>query len=160
MSDISIRSAWRQDNRQFEQDAIAFWERLDRLPAGERPEDRAKQLITVAYDGERLVGVTSAFIEFYPPLHQILAFYRILLDPEFRGHNLMPLLVQKAFRVIGQWSKAHPAEQVAGLGSVRQSAHLTENFRSPYGRSIGAAMIGISESGDRVSVRWFDHIRV
>ncbi len=159
MSEISILPAWRRYNRKFELDAIALWERLGQLPSGDKPDDRAKQLMTVAYDGDRLVGVTTAFIEFYPPVREKLAFYRILLEPDFRGKNLMPLLVQEAFRVIERWSKEHPVEQVAGLGSVRQSAHLTENFRSPYGRSIGAVTIGYSDDGDRVSVRWFDHHR-
>ncbi len=159
MSDVSILPAWRKHNTDFERDAVAFWARLSGLPEDIPPEARAKQLSSVAYVGEKLVGVTTAFVDYYPPVRANLAFYRILLDPDHRGARTMPPLVMEAFRAIEAWAKENPQAAVAGFGSVRQAIVTEEKFRSPYARSTGAALIGFTPSGSQLRVRWFSHFR-
>lgn len=159
MSDVSILPAWREHNADFERDAIAFWTRLRGLPESQSPEARAKQLSSVAYAGEKLIGVTTAFIEYCPQVRANLAYYRILLDPNHRGAHTMPPLVMEAFRAIEAWARENPQAAVAGFGSVRQAIVSEEKFRSPYARTTGAALIAFTPSGDQLRVRWFRHFR-
>lgn len=159
MSEISILPAWQEQNAKFEADAIDFWQHHEILSAGGDGSERASQLAAVAYDGDSLVGVTTAFIDLYPPLGEKLSFYRLLIHPDRRGEDIMVPMVMATFHAIQAWSKEHPEAEVSGFGSVRQSTHLSANFKSPYARTTGAVLIGYAPNGGQVRVRWFDHFR-
>lgn len=71
----------RKNNARYEEDAVALWARLGAIPERDNALARAKELMVVAYRGDELLGLTTAFIEFYPPLRAKFAFNRILIDP-------------------------------------------------------------------------------
>lgn len=81
---IRYVSAWRRRDPALERDAVAMWTEMKILPAGVKPEDRARELCVLAYHGDRLVGITTAQIQPYAPVRQRFAWGRILLRPECR----------------------------------------------------------------------------
>lgn len=159
MAEISPEWAWQLNNARFEQHAIALWRRIEQLPADTSPENRARELSSVAYDGDALAGVTTVELQDFPQLRQRFAFYRVLISPDFRGQDIAGPLGRAAYRALESWAIRNPAERVAGFASIRQSRYLIENYRSPYSRSTDAVLLGYTEKGYQVRVRWFDHFR-
>jgi hypothetical protein len=47
---------WRRADAKVAADVVEFWKRLDVLPAGIAPEERAKELCTVARDSGVRMG--------------------------------------------------------------------------------------------------------
>ncbi len=159
MAEISHQWAWQLNDASFEQDAIALWRRTLQLPADTSPENRAKELSSVAYHGDALAGVTTVELQDFPQLRQRFAFYRVLIAPDFRGQDIAGPLGRAAYRALESWAIRNPTECVAGFASIRQSRYLIENYRSPYSRSTDAVLLAYTEEGYQVRIRWFDHFR-
>lgn len=159
MEGISIEAAWQRRDPKFEADAIALWEKTKNLLPGTNPEDRAHQLSSVAYEGDTLAGVTTVQLDVVPNLRHRFALYRVLINPDFRGRDIAGPIGRAAYRALEAWAMRNPDQKLAGFGSVRQSAHLIDNYRSPYSRATDAVLIGYTTEGHQIRIRWFDHFR-
>ena len=154
--ELEVRPAWRRDDARIEADAIAFWERLGILPAGVKPQDRARELVAAAYSDGRLVGVTTASLNLYEPLRARLAFQRCAVEPELRRSQVGSALTRFSFDLLEQWSAAHPEEKVPGFGGIIESPDLREFQRRPVWGD-GLSLVGHLADGRQVRVAWFAH---
>lgn len=160
MNEIVASSAWKEANPRYERDAIDLWSRLNALPEGTRPADRAAELSSVAYVGNKLAGVVTAVIRPCDQVKEKFAFYRALIDPDFRGEGVMLPMVQETWRTLERWSIDNPAERLAGLALIRTSQHLIDNYRSPLSRSAQLVHVGFTRDGFSIRIRWFEHFRI
>lgn len=160
MSDVVILPAWKLAEPRYERDATALWARLQALPEGVAVEDRLPQLSSVAYHGERLVGVVTVDIRPFEQVRQQFAFYRVLIDPEFRGKNVMSPLAEETWNALERWSIKNPALHLAGVASIRESRHLIETYRSPISRSLQLMLVAYTDTGLPVRIGWFRHVRL
>lgn len=97
------------------QDAVDFWQRLKVLPPDADIEDRANQLGAVACVEGVLAAVTSISVEECKPVRERFGFYRVLVDPVFRGQDLVPPLVDTSWRL--QATRRQPTRS-AFAGSI------------------------------------------
>lgn len=160
MEEIVASPAWKEANPRYERDAIDLWTRLDALPEGTLPEDRAAELSSVAYAGDRLAGIVTAEIMPFDQVREKFAFYRALVDPDFRGKGVMLPMVQETWRTLERWSIDNPAERLAGLALIRTSQHLIDNYPSPLSRSAQLVHVGYTRDGYSIRIRWFEHFRI
>ncbi len=160
MNEIVASSAWKAADPRYERDAIDLWTRLNALPADTRPPDRAAELSSVAYVGDRLAGVVTAVIRPFDQVREKFAYYRALIDPEFRGMGVMLPMVQETWRALERWSIDNPAERLAGLAAIRTSQHLIDNYPSPLSRSAQLVHVGFTRDGFSIRIRWFEHFRI
>ncbi|MGZ8337543.1 MAG: hypothetical protein ACXWU1_12860, partial [Allosphingosinicella sp.] len=157
---VDLRPAWRLDDPEIEQDAIAFWSRLSLLGAGTDPARRAKELVAAAYQSDRLVGVATAWLERLEQLRGRFAVYRCAVDPDSRRHLVSTALTVFARDVLERWSVAHPGERVLGLAAVIESRSLVERQKYPVWENTGLNLVGYDRDGRQVRVAWFAHARV
>lgn len=141
------------------EEAGAFWERLGALPAGVTAQDRARELCAVVYSNDQLVAVSTAVIRRLESVRANFAFYRALVDPAFRRQHIAQRLRAFSWDVLSEWSREHPAEQVKGLAAVVQTP-LYKDFRKKPVWADGFAVVGYTDQGEQVRVRWFAHARV
>lgn len=158
--DFEIRLAWRQDERQAQDDAIAFWARLDLLPDPAAAEDRAGELVAVAYRGGRVAGVVSAELGTLPQVRARLAMVRIAVDPGLRRSQTGFALLLAARRILETWSAEHPDERLAGIGGIIESRDLMAAQSQPYWPVSRLGLIGFTPDGRQIRVSWFDHARL
>src|SRR5687768_15925131 len=111
---FDIRPAWRLGDAGIERDAIAFWARTDLLPSEVAPEERARELVAVAYSGDRVIGATTATLNHYGPLRARFAFLRGAVYPVFRRRQVGRTLLQFSRPLLEQWSAENPDEKVLG----------------------------------------------
>ncbi len=156
MSEIRFVPAWRRDDPNIRDDAFALWDRLKVLPAGVTPEVRAREICAAAYEGDRLIGLSSAAIVLYPPLRQNFAFTRVLVDPEQRRRTLARQFILQSRDILQAWAKVHPEAALAGLAAIITVPRMLDK---PVAES-GLALVGYTPEGYEVRVIWFDHFRV
>jgi hypothetical protein len=160
LADFDVRIAWRLDDPQIEADALDFWKRLGRLPAGIRPEDRAKELIAVAYKDGRIVSVTSAELRWIAELRARFAVGRAATDPEHRRSGAQLALAVPTRETLERWAIDHPEEKLAGrIGYLDQNEWGDDLIKTPVWPTSRLMLAGYAADGRQVRVQWFEHFR-
>lgn len=155
---FEVRVAWRRDDPAIEADAIDFWTRLGLLPPGVSPEQRAKELVCVAYAGGRIVAVGTASIEHIPELRARFALIRGATDPDYRRHGAMWALAEPVRATLEQWAIDHPEEKLAGRLGFADLEAWGELTKMPM--VSGLMLFGYTAEGRQVRGEWFDHFRL
>jgi GNAT superfamily N-acetyltransferase len=154
---LEIRVAWRRDDPEIEADAVQFWTRLGLLPSGVSPEERAKELVCVAYADGRLIAVGTAAIEHIPQLRANFAVIRGATDPDYRRLGAMWALAEPVRATLEQWAIDNPEERLAGrLGFVEHGA-WGELAKMPVVSRL--MLFGYTAEGRQIRGDWFDHFR-
>lgn len=155
-----IELAWRKADPALERDAVAFWDKMDALPAGVSPDDRLPELVCVAYHEDQVIGLATADIGPYRPLRKKFAFWRVLIHPDYRLHGMrvnMSSFVNSFFR---DWARENPEEELAGMGSVVSTTYDRPEGYRPVARVSRAVAVGYNELDQLVRITWFDDVRV
>lgn len=153
---VVFKEAWRRNDAKLARDAWAFWEGL--VAPAER-ERRVHELCCMAYEGERLVGLSTAYPAVFPQLKARVATYRCAVAPQFRRHELAKQITSRSIDILKRWSAAHPDEQVLGLAAVIQATELQGMALRPtwpeYGLHLNLACY--LPTGEQLRVAWFPH---
>jgi len=157
---FELRPAWRLADPQIEADAIAFWERLNILPASASPAQRAKELIAVAYKDDRIVGVHTATLERVEQVRARLAMLRSAVAPDYRRTHISMALTIYSRDLLERWSRDHPHERLGGLGTIVESRQLAERAKQPYWPNTRFTLAGFLEDGRQLRISWFEDFRV
>jgi hypothetical protein len=158
--DLDIRPAWRRDDPELEAEAIAFWKRLDLLPAGVPPEARAKELVALAYRSGELVGVSTAAIDYHQPLRARMAFLRGATDPAHRRTRAGVTLGVGTREILERWAAEHPDERVGGLAAIVENRDIGLPLLEPIWPVTRLTLIGFTPDGRQVRAYWFRHFRL
>lgn len=157
---FELRPAWRLNDARIEADAAAFWKRLDILPPGVPPEQRAKELIAVVYKDGAIVGVHTAAIDRLEQVRARLAMLRSAVDPDYRRTHVSMALTLYSRALLQRWSSDNPHERLAGLGAIVESAELAERGKQPYWPQTRFILAGFLPDGRQLRISWFDDFRV
>jgi hypothetical protein len=157
---FNIRVAWQRDDAGIAADAIEMWARLGILPLEVTPEDRAKQLVAAAYEGDRIAAVATGVAEQIDFLRARFLVMRSMTAPEFRRTHAQVALALPTMTLLEEWAKAHPEEKIAGLIGFVEPGAWGEAARMPKGPYFGWTLVGYTHDGKQVRVVWFDHYRV
>jgi GNAT superfamily N-acetyltransferase len=155
-----LREAWQRGDAALESDAIAFWNALRILPSDVRPQDRAQELVALAYRDDRLVGVSTAAIGQIDSLRGRFAVYRCAVHPEHRRQGVATALTIRSRAIIGQWAARHREARLLGLACVISSPELTSLLDQPCWPATGLDLVGFTPQGRQVRVAWFDEARL
>lgn len=153
---IRYVNAWRLDDPTCEADAIAFWRELKMLPPDVDPAQRAKQLVSMAYQGDRVVGVTTAVVSYLEQVRQNFAQMRILMHPDVEKTGVTVPLTIHAREVLREWSKANPQARLAGYAAIITAPGYGQKPVLP----AGLTLIGYNSKGFQIRAYWFDHFRI
>lgn len=148
--------AWKRNDPKLEADAVSMWQEMAALPANINLEQRAKELVVLAYIGERLVGVTTAEVQTHPPVRQRFAFGRILLRPEVGKAGIAVPMTIAMREELREWSKANLQEKVAGF-AIAISA---KGYGKTPVTAAGLMHAGYNADGQQVRLYWWDHYRL
>ncbi|WP_395613008.1 hypothetical protein [Allosphingosinicella sp.] len=158
--DFELRPAWRLGDARIEADAIAFWTRLGILPADVTPEERAKELVAVAYKDDRIAGVHTARIERVEQVRTRLAMLRSAVDPDHRRTHVSMALTLYSRALLARWSREHPDERLGGLGAILESQQLAERGAQPFWPQTRFILAGYLADGRQLRISWFEDFRV
>lgn len=157
---FELRPAWRLNDAQIEADAVAFWKRLNILPSGVTPAQRAKELIAVVYKDDRIVGVHTATIERVEQVRARLAMLRSAVDPTYRRTQISTALTLYSRALLQQWSRDNPHERLGGLGAILESQQLAERGKEPWWPRSRFILAGFLPDGRQLRISWFEDFRL
>lgn len=155
-----LRPAWQRNDPRIEADAAAFWNRLEILPQGVDPAQRARQLVAVVYKDEEIVGVMTATIERVEQVRTRLAMIRSAVDPGHRRAQILRALTWYSRALLERWSRDHPHERLGGLGGIIESEQLAELAKQPNLAPSGFILAGFLPDGRQLRISWFEDFRV
>jgi hypothetical protein len=158
--DIDFRPAWLLGDPVIEADAIAFWKRLGILPVKVTPEQRARELVLVAYRGGRIVGLVTAELGVLPQVRARMAMLRGAVDPELRRSHVGYKMLLAAPRLLETWSAENPHERLAGIGGILESEQLRAAQSQPYWPISRFGLVGFTPDGRQIRVAWFEDFRL
>tara|TARA_R110000868_G_scaffold207948_3_gene457072 strand:- start:8020 stop:8502 length:483 start_codon:yes stop_codon:yes gene_type:complete len=149
-------TAWQRNDPKLEADAIAMWSDMGVLHPSVSPEQRAKQLVTLAYVGDRLIGITTAEVSRHEPVRQNIAFMRLLLRPETERQGIAVPITIAMRETLREWSAANPAAQIAGCGIIITA----KGYGAQPVLPAGLALAGYTPEGLQIRLYWWDHFRL
>tara|TARA_R110000824_G_scaffold118960_18_gene272516 strand:+ start:38926 stop:39405 length:480 start_codon:yes stop_codon:yes gene_type:complete len=149
-------TAWQRNDPKCEADAVSFWQETRMLPPDVDPRQRAKEIVSMAYQGDRVVGVTTAEVAYLEQVRQKFALMRILIHPDLEKSGVSVPLTIHAREVLREWAKANPQEKVAGYAAIITAPGYGQKPVLP----AGLVLIGYNAQGRQVRVYWFDHFRI
>lgn len=159
MTETIFEPAWRRADPKLENHAKEFWARLKILPANVSADDRVKELAVVAYSNERIVGVSTATIDFIPQFKSNMTLFRCACETALRRTPLSEQITDYTRRLLETWSEENPDERVMGMMVIVESPQLVRNYPSVFGpASLNFA--GFSERGFPLRVAWFKHATI
>lgn len=161
VSDVTFEEAWQRKEASQAAQAKAFWEAHGLLPPPLR-EQRAKELVALARAGDAVVGVSTANIDYQPPLRGRFAMFRCAVAPDAPREELSLRLAAETFRILDGWAADNPGERVLGIMTVLEGSEFGESARRPVWSDGGLQLnlIGYTPQGWQIRIAWFEHARV
>jgi GNAT superfamily N-acetyltransferase len=120
-------------------------------------ENRVKQLAMLAYDGDRLVGISTLNIRHFEQVRQTIAFFREVVHPDYRRKQVGRFLGRKTYKLIEEYALAHPEEKIGGMGAIYQAPGIGQRAVT---REARLALIGYTKRNEQVRIAWFPHFMV
>lgn len=154
-SHIEFRDVWRKEDQQAEADVLALWRRMGGLPPGVDPGARVKQICIVAYEGDKLVAVTTVAITMLSPVRTKMAFFRALVSPEYRTQKILLPLTYALHQAMERYALANPDLKIGGTAAVVEAPNT---IYKPVG-SAEMILVGYTQNNEPVLLRWFDSYR-
>ncbi|MGK3733694.1 MAG: hypothetical protein ACI8RD_005960 [Bacillariaceae sp.] len=155
-SEITYKVAWMKDNEKIVEDAIALWTEMGALQQQVNGKQRAKMLCVVAYDGEKLIGVSTIGVYPQPQVMVKAAHFRCLIRPAYRKRNIATELALRCLQTTEEWSKENPALKIMCYTIRVETQLLFPKCRKPTWHNK-MTFIGYSEQGLPVYIYWFKH---
>jgi hypothetical protein len=161
MANIEIRTAWETSDPALRRDTEAIWDRLNLVYPRER-EDRLKELVAVAYEGEQAVGACTARAIEYRVLRTAIFFLRTAILPGPSHDNVLIRLLSSAKNILQPWAQARPAERLNGILVMFDSDAFDTLYPEPVVRrgDVELVLTGYTDEGRQIRVMWFDDARL
>jgi hypothetical protein len=157
---ISFKNTWMRADPVIRSDTLAFWRRLKLMPSEPAAQARADEIVSAAYVGDQMVGVSTAYMTDVVRLRRRFAMWRVAVAPEYRRHHLMFALGGYSRGILEDWSREHPEQDIAGMATTSEFKELSAAKLPGVLLGSGLMMIGYTPEGGRIRVAWFDHAQV
>ncbi len=156
MGKIEFVSGWQKRDARLEQDAIAAWTAQGALPEDVNPQDRAREICSIAYDSDTLAAISTVDIRPCKPLrNRLFGYLRVFTLPQYEQQEIAIGLAIHCRDTLEQWSLENSDAKLCGMAAVYQSPKLGP---TPVGKS-GLTLIGYTPQGYQHRIVWFKHIR-
>lgn len=157
MGEITYVSGWRKRDTKIEKDAVETWHAYNAMPEGVSPEERAREICCLAYDGNTAAGISTIEIKPCRPLrNRLFGYLRVFTLPDYEQQEIAIRLAINCRDTLEAWALEHPGEKLCGMAAVYQSPKLGP---TPVGKS-GLTLIGYTPQGFQHRIVWFPHIRL
>jgi len=156
-----LQPAWRLKDPAVERDAELFWRAEKLLPEPSNLEARLGELCLAAYDGDRLIALTTARIRYIDFLCVKLAMLRVAVARDYRRDRIGAILFAEARELLEQWSAANPDEDVLGVGTIAQVMGFPPDTRlQAFKLASRVGFVGWTANGEQMRVGWFEHATI
>jgi hypothetical protein len=153
MAEIDYVTTWQRSDPKHAADARSFWTSL-KLLQPHTIEERLKELCSLAYSGDELVGLTTVNFLEYPLFRAKFAFYRCAVAPDFRRKYLATFLTRHTLTTMEAWSLENPEADIQGIAAIFEAWELGSKAVYPQWAdwNIHLNLAGYTQKGEQVRV--------
>ncbi|MBL6449212.1 hypothetical protein JMN32_23080 [Fulvivirga sp. 29W222] len=156
---ILFKNVWEKD-LDLKERVKEFWRQLKALPENVNVDERARQLVFVAVDDARVIGVTTAQRARIPKLNDNYFYnFRTLIHPKYRIPGLVDKLAVltrdflETLYISGQ-------SDCIGLITLIENERLKQERREAVFPSTKMAFIGQTKAGHHIRLYYFKGAKI
>jgi hypothetical protein len=157
---LEILPVWHAIDGQLEAELAQFWIDHKAMLDPNKAAQRAAQVVCIARDGGRIVGVSTAYPHIVPMLRQPMYYYRNYIAPEHRNHGLSIPFINRSFDEIERQELAKEKPLCIGVIVSMENKRLAKHYDEAYWPQSKFTYAGLSQDGYVLRVRYFDGIRL
>jgi len=155
---MDFTNIWQQEG--YYDQVIHFWNQLCVLPENVKPEDRAKELVNMARDGDRVIGVTTAARVRVNQLNDNFLFsFRILVHPDYRRPGLSSKLTVLTRDFLEQLFEKKKTDCIGMMVITDKTEFVTIRNEAVW-RASKLTYIGTLTNGQHMRVYYFKGARI
>jgi hypothetical protein len=151
---------WNAITPELQAELSTFWIEQKAMLDEAKAVDRASQVVCIARDEGRIVGVSTAFARIVPLLRQPMYYYRNYIAPEYRNHGLSIPFITTRFDEIERQELAKDKPTCLGLIVSLQNERLSKHYDQAYWWQSKFVYAGISRDEQVTRVRYFKGARL
>jgi hypothetical protein len=157
---LEIIPVWHAISPELEAELAKFWIDHKAMLDTSKATDRAAQVVCVARDEGRLVGVSTAYPRIVPMLRQPMYYYRNYIAPDYRSQGLSIPFIKKSFDEIERQELAKEKPLCIGVILSIENKRLLRHYDEAYWWQSQFVYAGLSQDGHLLRVRYFEGIRL
>lgn len=157
---VEIIPVWNQVGPELERELARFWIEHKAMLDEAKAAERAAQVVCIVRDGDRLLGVSTAYARIVPMLRQPMYYLRMYLAPEVRNQDLSYSVLNASFDTIEKQELAKEKLLCLGIILSIQNQRLARHYNEAYWPRTKFAFAGVSPEGQDLRVRYFEGVRL
>ena len=145
---------------EYHTEVIDFWEQLKVLPSNVKAADRAKELVFMIKEEDRVVGVTTSYRMKVPFLNENHLFsFRILIHPQYRIPGLSSKLTVMTRDFLESLFLEKKTDCI-GMITFAEKKELLRDRREAVWRASKLTFMGNTADGKQIRVYYFKGARI
>jgi len=157
---VEIVPVWKKVGKELEAELAKFWIDHKAMLDASKAAERAAQVVCIARDGDKLVGVSTAYPRIVPMLRQPMYYYRNYISHDYRSQGLsIPFIVASFDEIERQEAAKEKADCIGVILSI-ENQRLTKHYDQAFWWQSKFAYAGISRDNAQLRVRYFEGARL
>ena len=111
---IKFLRLWQTPDELYEQKILDFWRNLN-IQIPETPEKRVKEAIYAVLYQDKIIGLSTAYVQYFEFIGHQFYFYRSIIHPDFRQPGLAAKLLEDSVALLNELSNPENPDGVKGV---------------------------------------------
>jgi hypothetical protein len=157
---VGLIPVWKRVGPELQAELARYWLENGAMLDASKAAERAPQVVCVARQDGRIVGVATAYPRIVPLLRQPMYYLRMHIAKEARNQALSIPFLKASFEEIERQELAK--EQLLCIGVILQlqNERLAAHYNEAYWRPTQFVFAGYSRDNQQVRVRYFKDVRL
>ncbi|VEU40030.1 unnamed protein product [Pseudo-nitzschia multistriata] len=153
---ITYKVAWQKNDEIMMKDACKIWKEMGLIKEEGMGMPRAKLLSVVAYEGDKMVGLSTLTVAMQQQVFAKACHFRCVVRPEYRRRHIATEMAIRSLALSEEWSEQNPSYKVLAFVIRVETQDLTMKCYEPVWNNK-MNFIGYSAEGLPLYLRWFKH---
>jgi len=157
---LEILPVWQAITPELEAELARFWIENKAMVDAGKAAQRAAQVVCIARDDGKLVGVSTAYPRIVPMLRQPMYYYRNWIAPDHRSQGMSIPFINASFNEIERQELAKEKPLCIGVIVQLENKRLAKHYDEAFWPQSKFTYAGLSKDGYVIRVRYFEGIRL
>ncbi len=160
-SNLRYQNVWKNVDEEVKKGVYELWdEQTGGAMTAEMKRNRIESASVVAYDGEKVVAVSTIALQKHQSLWCKVGYFRCIVHSEYRRKGVASQLAIRCKKVLAEYSEEHPDQRIHAMGIQISGKLLGDRGKQPFWSELGMAMVGYSQGNMQLRIAWLDHVRL
>ena len=155
-----IIPVWKRVGPELQAELASYWIDNGAMKDPAKAAERAREVVCIAREEGRIVGVTTAFARIAPALRQPMYYLRMHIARPARSQSLSIPFVKESFAEIERQELAKDKVLCLGVILKLQNQRLAAHYNEAYWWQSNFVFAGYSPDNLQLRVRYFEGVRL